>query len=159
MPDSGVFIAVFHLLIAWQVSVDIWTNQNRFRLSCLLCLHHRSQRQVFKHIIQFRPCLLWFEFNSISENISTIWLLHCVLSNQHTIQIFDVQHKPVKTFVSGLSQSAIPPYPYPLSKKGLIIILRLTIFHTIIHMSVCTSCFCKSMWNVTLQQPAVVLKA
>ena len=38
-------------------------NQTGFsshRLSCLLCMHHRSQRRLFKQIIQFRPCLLRF---------------------------------------------------------------------------------------------------
>ena len=38
-PDQRVFIAVFHLLIAWLASVYALANQNYFRLSCLLCIN------------------------------------------------------------------------------------------------------------------------
>ena len=35
---------VFNLLIAWQALMYVLTNQKHFRLSCLLCMHHESQR-------------------------------------------------------------------------------------------------------------------
>ena len=38
-PDTRVFIAVFHLLLAWQAWVYALANQNYFRLSCLLCIN------------------------------------------------------------------------------------------------------------------------
>ena len=40
--------------------------------------------------------------------------LHCVLSHQRNIQILDVRHTPIQTFVRPFS--AILPYPYSLAK-------------------------------------------
>ena len=35
-------------------------------------------------------------------------LLHCVLSSQRNVQILDVRHKLLKTFLSGLSLRFLP---------------------------------------------------
>ena len=42
-----------------------------------------------------------FNWNAFTSGCDI--LLHCVLSNQSNVQILDVQHKPIKMFVSGLS--------------------------------------------------------
>ena len=44
-------------------------------------------------------------------------MLHCVLFNQRNIQILDVRHRPIKTFVSGLSLQ-FPPIPALLLRKA-----------------------------------------
>ena len=77
----------------------------------------RKDLQLSDQLLERDDEIIITDRNALTSGSYCDVLLHFVLSNQCNVQILDVQHKPIKTFVSGLSLQFLPT-PTLLLRKG-----------------------------------------